>query len=357
MQSAPELASVRHSATWRIVRGLGTGLRHLVRGLVVAWGAGALYFSNLPWVWARYALALAFAVFGIWALWLARRRYARAAFALLFIVILAWWTSISPSHDREWRPEVAVMPRARIDGDRVYLTGVRNFDYVSERDFTPHYETRVVELSHLTGLDFYISYWMPGPIGHTFLSFTFDNAPPVSISIEARPEAHEGFSPLGSLFKQFELIYVVGDERDIVGVRTNYRGEDVYLYRIASAPEHARALFLVYLARINALADRPEHYNLLSSNCTINIVRYTRAAGQPLAFDVRHYLNGLSDRYLYDLGVLNASMPFAMLRTRSRINEAARSADSAPDFSARIRASLPAQRHRDSGSVAGETTG
>ena len=63
------------------------------------------------------------------------------------------------------------------------------------------------------------------PVSHTFLSFIFDNAPPVSISIETRPEVGEGFDPLASLFKQFELIYVVGDERDIVRVRTNYRDE------------------------------------------------------------------------------------------------------------------------------------
>lgn len=325
---------------------LGNALGHAGRVLLVAWGAGALYFSQPPWPWLRYALAIGFAAFGIWALWVSRRRYASIIFVVAFIVLVAWWVSIPPSHDREWRTEVAVMPRARIDGDRVLLTGVRNFDYTSVDDFTPHYETREVELSHLVGVDFYISYWMPGPVGHTFLSFTFDNAPPVSVSIEARPESHEGFSPLGSLFKQFELIYVVGDERDIVRVRTNYRGEDVYLYRIASGPEHARALFLVYLARINALAERPEHYHLLSNNCTINIVRYTRAAGQPLAFDVRHYLNGLADRYLYDLGVLNATMPFGMLRAHSNINEAAQSAGTTPEFPERIRATLPTTRAR-----------
>lgn len=345
MESAPPPVGVRHSVTWRVVRALGAVLRHTALGLMIAWGAGALYFSELPWTWARYPLALGFAAFGIWALWFSRRTYAIAGFAVLFLALLAWWTSILPSHDREWRAEVAVMPRAHVEGDHVQITGVRNFDYVSERDFTPHYETREVELSHLIGVDFYISYWMPGPIGHTFLSFVFDNAPPVSVSIEARPESHEGFSPLGSLFKQFELIYVVGDERDITRVRTNYRGEEVYLYRVASSPEHARALFLVYLARMNALAERPEHYNLLSNNCTINIVRYTRAAGRPLAFDVRHYLNGLADRYLYDLGLLDAAMPFETLRRRSNVNEAAQAAGADPAFSERIRDALPTQRN------------
>src|SRR5690606_11965537 len=164
---------------------------------------------------------------------------------------------------RDWRAEVAVLPRAYIVGDSVRIVGVRDFDYRSQNDFTPRYVEREVQLSQLTGVDFYISYWMPGPIGHTFLSFMFEAQQPISISIEARPEVHEGFAPVGSLFKQFELIYVVGQERDVVGVRTNHRGEDVYLYRINTTGENARRLFLIYLERLNQLADRAEFYHLL----------------------------------------------------------------------------------------------
>ena len=142
------------------------------------------------------------------------------AAAGLFLGVVVWWISIAPSHDRNWRPEVAVMPQAVIDGDRVRIIGVRNFDYRSRDDFTVRYDEREVQLSHLTALDFYVSYWSEGPVGHTFLSFIFDNAPPLSISIETRPEVGEGFDPIASLFKQFELIYVVGEERDLVGVRT-----------------------------------------------------------------------------------------------------------------------------------------
>lgn len=313
----------------------------LLRAVLVAWAALAIYYSNLPSPTLRLGLAAAFAAFSIWALWLSKRRHMPAVFAVVFLGIVGWWISISPSHDRPWRPEVAVMPRAFIDGDRVRITGVRNFDYASRNDFTVRYEEREVLLSHLTGIDFYVSYWSEGLVGHTFLSFMFDNAPPLSISIETRPEVGEGFDPLASLFKQFELIYVVGEERDLVGVRTNHRRETTYLYRLNASPDDARRLLQVYLKRINELADRPEFYHLVSNSCTINIIRYANAAGRVGRFDIRHLFNGLIDSYLYHSGRIDTTLPFEELRQRSLINAAAQAADGAPDFSRRIRQFLP----------------
>ena len=329
----------------RFLGWLIAGIWFLCRVLLIAWATLAIYYSNLPWAWLRLGLAVAFAAFAIWALWLSRQRRMSVAFIALYLGVVAWWISIPPSHDREWRPEVAVMPRAVIDGDRVRITGVRNFDYRTRNDFTVRYEEREVLLSHLTGVDFYVSYWSEGLVGHTFLSFIFDNAPPLSISIETRPEVGEGFNPIASLFKQFELIYVVGDERDIVGVRTNHRLETVYLYRLNASPDKVRELLLVYLERINELADRPEFYHLLSNSCTINIIRYLNAAGRKGRFDIRHLFNGLIDSYLYHSGRVDTTLPFDELRRRSLINEAAQAADDAPDFSQRIRASVPTIPH------------
>ena len=313
----------------------------LVKALLVTWATLAIYYSNLPWAWARLGLAVAFAAFAIWALWISRERRMPAIAAALFLGVVVWWIAIPPSHDRNWRPEVAVMPRAVIDGDRVRLTGVRNFDYRSRSDFTVRYEEREIRLSRLQGIDFYVSYFLDGPVGHTFLSFMFDDAPPLTISIETRPEVGEGFAPIASMFKQFELIYVVGSERDLVGVRTNHRGEPTYLYRLNSSADDARRLLLVYLERINQLADHPEFYHLLTNSCTINIVRYANAAGRKGRFDIRHLLNGLIDSYLYHSGRINTDLPFDELRRRSLINQAAQAADGAPDFPDRIRASLP----------------
>ena len=333
------------SLVWKLpIRAAGwvfAGFWFLCQVLLVAWATLAIYYSNLPSAALRLGLAIAFVAFAISAIWLTPSRRMSAVFAVLYLGVVVWWISISPSHDRDWRPEVAVMPRATIDNDRVRITGVRNFEYRSRDDFTVRYETREVLLSHLTGIDFYVSYWSEGPVGHTFLSFIFDNAPPLSISIETRPEVGEGFNPLASLFKQFELIYVVGGEQDLVGVRTNHRQETVYLYRLNASVDDARRLLMIYLARINELADRPEFYHLLSNSCTINIVRYANAAGRAGRFDIRHLFNGLIDSYLYHSGRVDTTLPFDELRRRSLINAAAQAADGAPDFSERIRANLP----------------
>lgn len=317
------------------------GLRFVLRAGLIAWASLALYWSNLPWPWARLVLALAFLAFGIWALWIARRPRGLWPFAAAFSAVLGWWLLIPPSQDRDWRPEVAVLPRAVIVGDRVRLINVRNFDFRSRDDFTVRHEDREVQLSHLTGVDFYLSFWREGPIGHTWVSFLFDNAPPVSISIETRPEKGEGFDPLASLFKQFELIYVIGDEHDLVGLRASHRDEQVFLFHVKAPPDKAQRLFLIYLERVNELAERPEWYHLLSNSCTINIVRYMNRAGREGDLRISHLLNGMFDGYLFSVGLLDTSMPLAQLRERSRITDAAKAAADDADFSNRIRAGLP----------------
>lgn len=317
------------------------GLLHFVVGALLAWEVLAL--AHLPLVPAdmRWPLAAALAAFGIWAIWLTRRRWAKAAVVGVFVVLFGVWSSVRPTLDKNWRPEVAVMPRVFIDGDVIRITGFRNFDYRSATDFTPRHEEREYRLSQLRSVDFFLSYWHVGPVGHTFLSFNFENQPPVSISIETRPQVGEGFDPLASLFRHFELIYVVGDERDLVRVRTNYRHEDVLLYRTRISADAARALFLIYAQRINELAVKPEFYHLLSNSCTINIVRYANRIGRVGPLDIRLVLNGWSDRYLYSTGVIDTSHSFEELRAMSWINKAAQDAGAAPDFSGRIREGLP----------------
>ncbi|MBS0322011.1 MAG: DUF4105 domain-containing protein [Proteobacteria bacterium] len=325
----------------RVLRGLGGFASGVVRVLLVGWGALALFYRVPAVGHANVVLALAFVAFSAWALWRAPRRRGWLAFAVVFAVLLGWYSTIRPQQDRDWRADVARPPRAVLDGDLLTIHDFRNFEWRSRDDFTPRYETRTFDLRHLTGVDFYVSYWSEGPVGHTFLSFIFDNADPLSISIETRPEAHEGFDPLASLFRQFELIYVVGDERDIVGVRTGIRHEDVYLYHVNMSAAAARALLRVYVERINELAARPEFYNLLSNSCTINIIRYANRVGRAGRLTYDQVLNGWIDRYLYRTGLIDTSLPFWTLRERSHVNAAANAAGDSPDFWQRIRAGLP----------------
>lgn len=324
----------------KILRGLLKLLTGLIVFLFIIWATLAIYYSNLPWLGMRVALALAFLAFGVWAWWRPYRVRRIGMFAVAYLGLLVWWSTIRPSHDRNWRPDVAVMPRATLDGDQVKLSGFRNFEYRSLEDFTVRHEEREYDLAHLTSMDFYVSYWAIGPVGHTFVSFNFDNAEPLCISIETRPEEGEGFSPIASLFKQFELIYVVGDERDIVGVRTNHRNEDVFLYRIRIQAATAREFLKVYLERINELADQPEFYHLLSNSCTINIVRYANRIGRVGRLSLNHLLNGFVDQYLYTSGMIDTNLPFEELRRLSHINEAAQKADGLPDFAQRIRQAI-----------------
>jgi hypothetical protein len=327
---------------------LGTRLPGALRWLLgtvlvlpLAWAALAIGAAPAP-LPGSWIVGVAYAAFSGWAVWRARRGWPLAAAAAVFVAVLAAFATIHPSHDRPWRPEVAVMPRIAIDGDRVRISGYRNFDYRGRDDFTERWEQRELRLSDLRGVDFFLSYWQPdGAIAHTFLSFDVAGAEPVAISIEIRPEIGESFHPLPGLFRQFELVYVVGSERDVVRVRSNHRDEEVFLYRTTASAQAARRLFQVYAERINALAGAPEFYNIVSNNCTVNIVRYANQAGRVGGWDIRHLLNGWSDRYLYDAGLVDTSLPFAELRRRAFINAAAAAADQDPGFSRIIREGRP----------------
>lgn len=327
----------------RLLLKLVKALRHTLLALIILWASLAIHYSNLPSAAARTILAIAFFAFAIYAVWIAPRKTWRWAFYAAFLAVVIWNANIPPSNDRQWRPEVGRPPRVQIDGDLVRFINYRHFIYRSNDDFDVRYKERVVDMSRLVSVDLHISYWKEGPVAHTYVSFNFDDgSPPVCISIETRPEVGEGFDPLASMFKQFELIYVVGDERDIVRLRTDHRDEEAFLYRLRARPEVVRALFELYIERIISLADKPEWYHLLSNSCTINVIRYSRAVGgNHQRFEIKHYLNGLIDAYLYRIGVINTALGFNELRRRSHINGVAISAGDSEDFSARIRKDLP----------------
>ena len=265
---------------------------------------------------------------------------------LLCLGVLAWWHSIAPSNDRDWQPDVARLPRAHINGDRIAIENVRNFDYRTQSDFTEHWETRSYDLRMLVGADMFLSYWGSPVIAHTIVSWQFADGQHLAISIETRKERNESYSAIRGFFRQYEIYYVVADERDVVRLRTTFRGEHVYLYRLATPPDQARAVLSDYLAEINRLAEHPAWYNALLHNCTTTIRNHARHVAPENPFDWRILVNGYLDRVGYDRGTINTELPFDELRRRSNITAAAKQADQALNFAELIRERLPARPNR-----------
>lgn len=311
---------------------------------VIAWGGLALLYQvpGPPWVatalalgWAMGSVAVLAAIRPLW--------HAVGFFAAGFALLLLWWSAIRPSNERDWLPEVARAPYGELRGNLLTLHNVRNFEYRSETDFTPRWEDRTYDLARLRGLDLFLSYWGSPAIAHTILSWTFEDGPPLAVSIETRKERGEEYSTIQGFFKRYELYYVAADERDVVRLRTNYRGEHVYLYHLVyNTAERARAILLDYVKRMNELAEHPAFYNALTHNCTTTIRTHTQHVDPGSSpFDWRLLLNGYGDRMLYERGRLDGQLPFDELKRRSLIDAAAKAADRDPDFSRQIREGLP----------------
>jgi hypothetical protein len=326
---------------------LGRGLAGLAIAGVTGWSALALFHLGPGSAGVRAALAAVVSVVGLAALvaLLAGRARGPAGAALAVAVGLAGvvWLNATPSNARDWAPEVAVLPHATIEGDRVTVHNIRNFDYRSERDFTTAYYDRTFDLRRLDRVDLIAVYWMGPAIAHLFLSFGFSGEH-LAISIEARRERAEGYSSVAGFFRRYELVYVVADERDVVRLRTNYRRappEDVYLFRVMGPAENPRRLLLDYLRDINELREHPRFYNTLTTNCTTMILAHAAVNPDRIPHSWKVVFSGFAPEYAYDRGRLDRSLPFAELRRRSHINAVARAADQALDFSRRIRADLP----------------
>ncbi len=308
---------------------------------MTAWTVLAIYYSNLP-VLLRPPAAFLFAVASITAFVLSlRRRHFKLFLLAACAVVLVWWLLIPPSNARNWQPDVAVVPWAEIRGNLVTLHNIRNCDYRSETSYTVRHYDKTFDINTMRSIDFLQIYWGSPLIAHTMLSFGFADGQYVCFSIETRKEIGEEYSALKGFFKQYELTYVIGDERDLVRLRTNYRNEDVYLYRLNAPMDLARHVFLDYLEEINRLKAQPAWYNALTSNCTTNIRSHTAPYNPNARLDWRIIVNGYIDEMIYEQNFMNRSMPFPELKKLSHINARARIAGADPLFSQLIRQGLP----------------
>ncbi len=317
------------------------GFLAVVLVLLTLWAFFALYFTLpvRPW---RLPLAIAYGLFSlILPLVIHPRRYGILASAGLFILVVVWFLSLPASNSRNWQPDTEKLPSAEINADNITLRNIRSCDYRSETDFTCHYYDKTVSLADLQTIDLFMIYWGSPNIAHTMMSFGFKDGGYVCFSIETRKEIGEEYSAIKGFFRQYEQMYVMADERDVVRLRTNYRKEDVYLYPLKVAPETVRKVFLHYLGTVNSLYQQPEWYNALTANCTTSIRQHTLPYNPGGKFDWRMIVNGYLDEMIYQRGVVDTSMPFAEFKRRSSINRKAVAALDDQDFSRNIRQGLP----------------
>ena len=335
---------MKRSLPRRIVRFLLGVVVAAVVAMMTGWASLAIYYSNLSGESVRTALAGIFALGTVCAFILLRnRRRTLVCFLVAFCVVVAWWITIPASNERDWQTDVAVLPYATINGDLVTIHNIRNLKYRTETDFAPQYYDKAFDLTKLDSVDLVTVYWMGDAIAHVMLSFGFNGKDFVAFSIETRKEKTEEYSTIKGFFKQYELTYIVADERDVIRVRTNFRNprEDVYIFRTRMKPERARLFFMEYIRKINELKERAEWYNTLTTNCTTNVVKHVRAFGVDLRYSWKVLLSGYIARYVYDLGGLDTRLSFEELKKRGYVNPRAQAIGDDPDFSRKIREGLP----------------
>ncbi|MGO1001251.1 Lnb N-terminal periplasmic domain-containing protein [Lysobacter sp. CA196] len=311
--------------------------------LSAAWGGLALWYRLPLAVAFKGAIVAVFAVSALAALFAARRlrRPALWGYLLALAGVLLWWSTLRPSQHRAWADDVARHLHAHVDGDRVRLDNVRNFDWRSDSDYTPRWERREYDLGRLQSADLVLSYWMGPAIAHTLVSFGFDDGRKLVFSVEIRKERGEEFSTLGGFFREFETALVAADERDILRVRSNVRNEEVYLYRLRLPKAALRSLFLGYVAQARELERQPSFYNTLTSNCTTIVFDLMRQIAPGLPLDYRLLLSGYLAEYAYDQDGLMAGYDYRSLHGRGRVTDRARAAGDSSAFSELIREGVP----------------
>ena len=309
--------------------------------IAIAWAFGAVWF-DAPFGAGNRLAAVVLAITFVVVLLFVRPFWRKLViFVVLFAGVLIWWLTLSPTNDSDWEPDVAQQAWADIQGDEVTLHNVRNCDYRTNTDYTPHWETRTVRLSQITGIDLAIDYWGSPWIAHPIASFQFADAPPLCFSIEIRRKLGQTYSTIGGLYRQFELIYIVADERDVIRVRTNYRNEDIYLYRTTVSPAQARERFLEYIHSLNALRNKPRWYNAITTNCTTSIRTQHPPTSACHGIGASCSMAKATNCCMNAMSSSPSGLPFAELKTRSLIDTRARAANDSPDFSKLIREGLP----------------
>jgi hypothetical protein len=248
---------------------------------------------------------------------------------------------LQASNDRQWSPEFSRLPTGETDGAWVTIRNIRNIEWLSEEDFVLRHYDRTFRLADVQAVDFVVVPFRFRPIAHTMLSFALADGTFFGVSVEIRTEQGEDYSTVLGMARQFEVTYVVADERDIIRRRTRHLNAEVYVYPTVATPEQARGLLLDVMERMNALAEKPEFYHTLVNNCTTNLVSHVNALNPSrIPYSIGVLLPGLADRYAYDMGILDRRVPFEDLKRAARVKDLAALHYDDPNFSLQIRSRL-----------------
>ena len=307
------------------------------------WSAVAIYFISLPNVQLALIASGVFTIaIPLTFFFLANRHVALSIILLLYVGVIIGWNNMRPSNDRTWMPSVAKSPYATHKGSTIDIYNIRNFDYQIEHDFIENYYDKTFNLDKLESLSFILSYWDGGTaVAHTILSFGFKNGDYLAVSAETRLEKGEPQEFIPGFFNQYEMIYVLADERDIIRLRTNFRKEEVFLYPTRLNKEEVRQVFDVIIARVNKLYYQAEFYNTLTQNCFTSLRSDFRVIAPPKKrFDWRILANGYADQMLHENGTIDTDLSFPEAKKHFHINQYVSDDNSPDDFSLRIRPNL-----------------
>jgi hypothetical protein len=308
------------------------------------WAGLALYYQlplDMPWRVVGILLWAGLCLFTLVRLWRRSIWQCLLIYLVLHGALLVWWNSLTPSHNHQWEEDVAQMTSGSIEGDQVTLFNVRNFDWHSETEYTPRWETREYDLSKLTSVDMLTSHWGMDAIAHVLVSFGFDDGQFVTFSVEIRKKKGQQFSETAGFFKQYELSILATDERDAIGVRPNVRGEDTFLYRIDMPADIRKKLFLSYIEQANQLQKEPRFYNTVTTNCTTLVFGMMQHISGGLPLDARLLLTGYLPSYVQELNGLTDGFDLAQLRSAGRITERSKQAGQSSNYSKIIRQGVP----------------
>jgi len=266
-----------------------------------------------------------------------KRKIFSALFIFLGIATVIFFGR-TPSNDRDWSNDQALLPYAVFNKDTVKIFNIRNFSYASTTDYEIKYYDKTYNLDELTSIDYIVEPFEGIGAAHTFISFGFKDEEYVAVSVEIRKEKGEMFSPLKGLFRSYELMYVIADEKDVINLRANHRKNNVYLYPVQINNENMKKLFVDVLTRANDLKEKPEFYNTLTNTCTTNIADHiNNVSPNKIPWDVRLLLPKNSDALAYELGLIDSSLSLEELRTKHLINDKAELYVNDPNFSKLIR--------------------